>query len=321
MNLLISAIVVLVFCLSICNFTAIGVDDDEGGIETYNGNDSSPISNMMSLVDSPHIIAKAVTSIRYTYGRYVLTGPTKVYIVWYGGWLPRQQSIVTTFISRISSTQWFNIEKTYYYQKTASSARVYIKGPVLLGTQVNDYNRNKLGGTRLTGDIIPRILKYRIGIKSLPDDTGGIYFFLVAPGITESNGHQSFCKDYCGYHSFFTIGNKKYFYAVAVNQRNCPGCANRGGKGPGANGDPGVDGMMSTVAHEIVETLSDPITSTNTRAWVDRYGNENADKCNTVFGPTKLTNNKARYNMVLGQYRYLIQQNWNAKTQRCASSA
>ena len=45
------------------------------------------------------------------------------------------------------------------------------------------------------------------------------------------------------------------------------------------NGNPGVDGMASVVAHELEETLSDP----NANAWYDASGAENADKCYTDY--------------------------------------
>jgi len=110
---------------------------------------------------------------------------------------------------------------------------------------------------------------------------------------------------------------------VVANTLACSGCnflRSASGVNVAPNSDVGVDGMMSTLAHEIVETLSDPISNVhNQRAWQDSKGNENADKCHTNFGDTETASNGAKFNMLIGPYRYLIQKNWNAQTQRCES--
>ena len=54
--------------------------------------------------------------------------------------------------------------------------------------------------------------------------------------------------------------------------------------------------------------------------WYDRNGNENGDKCAWNFGTTSTATNGAKYNIVLGGTKYLIQQNWNAVTQSCGMS-
>ncbi|CAF5141820.1 unnamed protein product, partial [Rotaria sp. Silwood1] len=40
------------------------------------------------------------------------------------------------------------------------------------------------------------------------------------------------------------------------------------------NGDIGVDAMLSTIAHEVMESMSNPLLN----AWLDVKGSENADK-------------------------------------------
>jgi hypothetical protein len=43
-----------------------------------------------------------------------------------------------------------------------------------------------------------------------------------------------------------------------------------------------VDGLLSVLAHELVEAVTDP-NSDGVRAWDDGYYYENADKCAVSF--------------------------------------
>lgn len=86
------------------------------------------------------------------------------------------------------------------------------------------------------------------------------------------------------------------------------------------NHDPGVDAMISVVAHELAETVSDP-WSDGDRAWNDVSGSENADKCAWTYGDTYKTANGAMANQKISGRNYLIQQNWDPVLQACASSA
>lgn len=95
------------------------------------------------------------------------------------------------------------------------------------------------------------------------------------------------------------------------------GCVAPQNQNSSPNNDVATDGMISVLAHEIVEAASDP----DLNAWYDASGQENADKCAWTFGTTKTASNGAAYNVVVGGKDYLIQQNWNAATQGCALSA
>ncbi|CAF1048656.1 unnamed protein product [Rotaria sordida] len=171
---------------------------------------------------------KPSNRISYTIGSRVLTGDTKVYVVFYGNWSTIQKNIVNTFISQMSNTSWFNIEKTYYYQATPTSPKIYTTGSVILGNTVTD---NYTYGNELTDTSVPNIFYDRILSGELPSDP---------------NGNPESCIYSC----------------VAYNYNVSP------------SGDHGVDGMLNIIAHEIVEAMSDP----DVNAWLDSYGNENADK-------------------------------------------
>jgi len=64
------------------------------------------------------------------------------------------------------------------------------------------------------------------------------------------------------------------------------------------------------------------VTNSDNRISFDRYGLENAAKCVGQFGSTYSTPNGARANLKLGQYDYLIQQNWVlGRKEHCAMNS
>lgn len=246
---------------------------------------------------------RAGGNIFYKIGNPVLTGATKVHIAvsdkkillfmitliaaifylsfkYYGSWTASEINIVSNFVSCIGSTSWFNIEKSYYYQATASSNKIYTTGPVTLGNQLLDeYSL----GSYIFGNDIQNLLTAYIDLGYFPKDRTAIYLFLVSADVFESIrddlGPAYFCYDYCGYHISFTIGKQRLFFAFAGNVAGCiTGCATNNVR-VSPNGNPGIDAMLSTIAHEIVEVMSDPVSDiSRKRAWEDADGYENADK-------------------------------------------
>jgi len=86
---------------------------------------------------------------------------------------------------------------------------------------------------------------------------------------------------------------------------------------PTPNGDLAADAMASNIAH----VLSTMVTNPMGEGWYDRYGLENATKCQGTYGQTYTTASGARANLRLGYRDFLIQQNWvNDKRGRCALS-
>jgi len=75
--------------------------------------------------------------------------------------------------------------------------------------------------------------------------------------------------------------------------------------------------MMSTLAHEIAETLSDPGANVPHRAWEFANGQENGDTCTDKFGHIQEAPGGGKYNIYIEPYYYYIQDIWSAKTQKC----
>jgi hypothetical protein len=180
-------------------------------------------------------------------------------------------------------------------------------------------------GTTLKGDALPAIIQTHIDAGELPEDTSAVYFVLTAGDVKESmrddlsGGGASFCSQYCGYHvSWELTSGKRIFYSQVGNPSACmSGCANQNTK-VSPSGDAAVDAMISVLAHELVEAVSDPESDGN-RAWQDSVGYENADKCAWTYGPTEKDGSGFLYNIELAGKKYLVQRNWSPVSQSCAS--
>jgi hypothetical protein len=133
----------------------------------------------------------------------------------------------------------------------------------------------------------------------LPYDTSGVYFVLTSTNISESSG---FCSRSCGWHTSGTSSGRDIRFSFVGNANRClNGCA---AQTTSPNGNAGVDGMISVMAHELSETTTDP----DLNAWFDSKGAENGDKCAWTFGHAQFqTANGAFANVTLGSRNYLIQ--------------
>lgn len=175
---------------------------------------------------------------------------------------------IQTFISSLSSTDWFNVQKSYYYQASESSPRINTTGPIKVANTVKDnYSCKK----NLGDDKVTKVISNQLMNKKLPYDENGLYLVLTSSDVKEG----AFCDSYCGYHSYFDYNSKRIIYAFIGNALSMcrQSCIGRNLK-VSPNKDVGIDGMISVIAHEIAEAMSDPELNT----WADSDGEENADK-------------------------------------------
>ena len=220
------------------------------------------------------------------------------YLIWYGNWNQSNgsdnaagQAIVTDFLHGLSGSP--------YYQTNTSYGTV--TGVFTVGGAFTDKYPQ---GTRLTDQKVANVVANAINSGGLPKNSNGIYFVLTSSDVSENSG---FCSRYCGWHTYGTLSGTNIKYAFVGNANRClSGCA---AQTVGPNGNAGVDGMVSVIAHELEEANTDP----NLNAWYDSSGAEDADKCAWTFGQSlSQTSTGAYYNMSLpgvsGNMRnYLIQ--------------
>ena len=228
------------------------------------------------------------------HGGPVIAAP-KIYLIWYGNWnqangsdTPAGQQIVRDFAGADGGSPYFDINQTY----------PGVTGAATFAKETTDaYSR----GSRLRDSDIQTIVVSAISSGRLPYDTDGVYFVLTSSDVAERSG---FCSQYCGWHTAAGASVGHIRYAFVGNANRClSACA---AQTVGPNGNAGVDGMVSVIAHELEEATTDP----DLNAWYDNSGAENADKCAWTFGHAQYqVSNGAWANMRLGSRDFLIQRN------------
>jgi hypothetical protein len=247
----------------------------------------------------------ALSPIQYHNGPVM--GTPKAYLIWYGNWnqgngsdTPAGQALVRTFLAGIGGSSYYKINTTYAASGGAPTGSVTLSG--------SEYTDTGSLGTRLSDANIQTIVTNAINSGKLPKDTAGIYFVLTSSNVTERTG---FCTKYCGWHTSGTIAGADIKYSFVGNANRClSSCA---AQTTSPNGNAGVDGMLSVVAHELEEANSDP----DLNAWYDASGAENADKCAWTFGSAQTLSGGAYSNMTLGGKRFLVQRNLDAQDNKC----
>ncbi|KAL7210829.1 hypothetical protein ACSBR2_013826 [Camellia fascicularis] len=233
----------------------------------------------------------------------ILSSPINLYIVWYGShWNPNHQSTIRDFLYSLSSpapppsvADWWRTIRLYTDQ-TGSN----ITGNIILSGEF--YDSTNSHGNYLTRLTIQSIIKTAVTSypRGLPlNYENGLYLVLTSSEILV----QDFCRAVCGFHyfSFPAIVGVTVPYAwVGYSGTQCPGmCAypfawpkdsgkpppETGGRVMGSpNGDAGVDGMISVIAHELAEVSSNPLVN----AWYagddPTAPDEIADICVGVYG-------------------------------------
>jgi len=226
-------------------------------------------------------------------------GTVTPYLIWYGNWnhgngsdTAGGQQLVRDLLHGLSGSNYYKTNATY-----ASVAPNGAINPV--GKEVTvGYSH----GTSLTDNNIQTIVSEAIA-GGMPKDNSGLYFVITSSDVNESSG---FCTQYCGWHTYGTISGTPIKYSFVGNANRCLSSCAMQSTSP--NGNAGVDGMLSVIAHELEEANTDP----ELNAWFNNRGYENADMCAWTFGSKQFTVNGAWANMTLptaagGSRSYLIQ--------------
>jgi hypothetical protein len=283
-----------------------GARPDSGGGAHDGGSDASgPTDAMAPPGDGAAAAGPVENGIAY-HGGKLMTGATKVYLIWYGDWSKSlAQGIVVDWASSIGATPWYAINTTY-----SDMQGTPVKAAVSFGGQAYDTGYSR--GKSLGDADVALLVEGAISGHKLPKDPDGVYFVLTAADVDESSG---FCSAYCGYHWYSTVSGTRIKYAFVGNPARCPKVCEPQSVSP--NFDPAADSMASIMSHELAEAVTDPEGT----GWYEGTDQENGDKCASTWGATQTTNKGALYNMSFGGRSWFIQQNWvNRNGGYCALS-
>ena len=247
----------------------------------------------------------ALTPITFHNGPVMAT--PKAYLIWYGNWnqsngsdTPAGQTLVRDFLFGVSNSPYFQINTTY-------------NGPTGFVSMGSETTVAAQARSRLSDNGVFSVVSNAITSGKLPKDSSGVYFVITSSDIAKSG----FCTQYCGWHTYGTVAGTNIKYSFVGNANRCLNACAAQTVGP--NGNAGVDGMLSVLAHELEESTTDP----NLNAWYDSAGNENGDKCAWTFGQNQTVGaNGASYNMTLAAQstssrNYLIQRNISTLDNKC----
>jgi hypothetical protein len=235
------------------------------------------------------------------HGGGTMTGAPQIHLIWYGNWAQANgsdtaagQQLVFDFMYGLNQSLYLSLNADYTGTNTIGMPQ-----------QANVGYLSGRKATRLgDADIKTIVSNYVNSHGGAQKDA--VYFVLTSSDVNETSG---FCTKYCGWHTHASISGVDVKYSFVGNANRClSGCA---AQTVSPNGNAGVDGMISVVAHELVEATSDP----DLNAWYDANGAENADKCAWTFSSAqKPLPSGAYYNTTLptstgGNNNYLVQRN------------
>lgn len=247
----------------------------------------------------------------------VLTGNQDIYVIWYGCWDSncgilgdtKTRDVLTDFLVTIGNTPYMQINSTY-----TNSAGEAPNGSLIYGGDQVD--SSYAHGVDLTQSDITGIISDQVNNFQLPQDSHGIYVVIASADVASSA--MGFCSSSTpSYHGRGNVNGNFVNYIFLGNPMRCPSVAGPwvSTLSPTPNDSYTADVLASNLAHALDTMLTNPAGN----GWFDRYGLENADKCQNTFGPTYFTANGAYANIRLGSRDFLIQQNWvNDRKARCA---
>uniref|UniRef100_A0A0C9RLA6 TSA: Wollemia nobilis Ref_Wollemi_Transcript_12578_1304 transcribed RNA sequence n=1 Tax=Wollemia nobilis TaxID=56998 RepID=A0A0C9RLA6_9CONI len=241
--------------------------------------------------------SSSLVNMKYHMGP-VLTSAINVHVIWYGRWSNKDKRVIKEFLLSISQSkpndktpsvaQWWQTVQLYTDQTGANVSR----NVVIANEHQDRYSHGKIL-SRLT---VQEVIKNAITAKANPlpvDPKNGLYLLLTSSDVEV----QDFCRAVCGFH-YFTfpsiVGYTLPYAWVGHAGKQCPDLcaypfavpAYMTGMKPfnPPNGDVGIDGMISVIAHELAELSSNPLIN----AW---YAGEDptspteiADLCEGVYG-------------------------------------
>jgi hypothetical protein len=255
-------------------------------------------------------------------GGPILQAP-KIYKIYYGSWTnpcaasdTSTAGVINNLFSNIANSAWYRTNTSYYSVTVGTLAKNYATNSLSVGGCVNITAPN--ASLAPGGTMVSDVALAQITANGWVPNSQDIYFVLTSKDVKErSSSTSAFLTQYCGYHGILSSSVTSQ-YSFVGDSGGASGCTSSVIATKSPNSNPSADAMASVIAHELVETVSDP----QLNAWYDSAGYENADKCAWIFSTTAAntyTANGATANAALGAYNYFLQENAAANTNSCVS--
>lgn len=233
-----------------------------------------------------------------TYHGGPVMGTPAIYLIFYGNW--NQASGSNTQAGRQIIIDWAQSIGTtgrYALNDTFDTSGDNVSGNATYGgfTVRTGTYKTRLRDSDILTEVDNTVRSGALGAFN----PNGVYFLITSSDVTATSG---FCTQYCGWHTYSvrTYGRLKYSF-VGNAARCITSCA---AQSTSPNNNPGVDGSISIITHELEEAHTDP----ELNAWFDASGAENSDKCAWTFGHFQYqTANGSFANVHAGTRDYLIQ--------------
>jgi hypothetical protein len=234
-----------------------------------------------------------------------MTATPNAYNIYYGNFSSTYGqtfiSLVDYFTQNLGGSSWWNMNTAYY--QIIDGVQTFCPNSLQWVKSIN--LRSNYSTQALTESDIINDLTAAISAGLLPVDENGIYSVMFAGSLSVTvNGRQ---KNWCGFHSAFYYANTVLKYQLVGDPSSSTIFPNRCAAiiddSSSANGHWGADSAVNFFAHEATE-----IVTNYDGAWSSQ-GVENADFCTLRFGaPLDPELNNA--NIVIGQKKFLVQENW-----------
>lgn len=223
-------------------------------------------------------------------GGPLLVGDTTVNLIFYG-WGPSAASVEPTFgsfIGNVGTSDWWGITREYF----DSASRT--PGGVRLG-QIVTLDSLQFG-VSLNQPVIESIAR-----SGPAQGANTVNFVLTGPAIAV----DGFGTANCGWHA----NHGSFLYGFIGDSALTRGCLDGQVQ---FHGDAAIGGMLSVLAHELTETVTDPYNLTGWREpgpQTASSGRENADMCAWQYSGVQ-RDGFGLFNQSFGGEHYLIQDNY-----------
>ena len=201
---------------------------------------------------------------------------------------------------------WYSVVASYY--QYVNGRVTYPNPPTFKGRWTYLSSTKSL---TLSNQYLSELIKPDILSRGLQNCTECIYNIMFYGGFSYlgggwNNPHAPARDAFCGFHTRFAFQDPSFVATVVVvgdpTTTTPPndGCISNGFL-PTINGDYAADSMVTTYAHELAESITDPDCLTG---WVDfSEGEEIADKCNADYAD-------GSWNYIIGDKKFLVQLLW-----------